>query len=360
MRNIKNQFTIKLLITGIAINLLLVGITAFNSANLQFLKPQVVSAAALVYTTTANLNIRVGPSTKYSILGTVKKGSKLNVTGKAQNGWYKVIYKGKTGYTSGLYVKTVNSPTYVSYQYITTANLNVRNGSSVTYRVLGVLKEGSTLSVQKKLSNGWYQINYNRKIGFVNGQYVMVINTATTFMMNVPIVLQMPQLPNGCEVTSLTMALKYKGIKIDKITAAKQMPYTHTLDANKGFIGSPFNSTGNTINPVSLQKLAKTYRPRSADITDAGIATIEKEVRAGNPVLVWYTIGYIEPKNHYLYQNGHRYWFPEPLHCIVVTGASSHYFYINDPLNGNKNHPIEKSRFNLIYTEMGKRALVVR
>ena len=257
-------------------------------------------------------------------------------------------------------VKIENYSPKLEFHYMTTANLNVRSGSSVRYRILGVLKAGSTLSVQMKLSNGWYQINYQGKKGYVSGMYVEKINNTSTLIMNVPVVRQMPQLPNGCEVTSLTMALNYKGVKIDKITAAKKMPYTNTLDANKGFIGSPFNRTGNTINPVALQKLAKAYRSRSADLTGAGIAAIEKEVRAGNPVLVWYTIGYIEPVNHYLYQYGHRYWFPEPLHCIVVTGASTNYFYINDPLNGNKNYPIKKARFNLIYTEMGKRALVVR
>lgn len=247
-----------------------------------------------------------------------------------------------------------------SGSYVTSANLNVRSHPSTVYPVMGVVKQGSALIVQAKLSNGWYQISYHGKKAYVTGQYVVHQNKAAVYKMNVPIVRQKPELPTGCEVTSLAMALKYKGIKVDKITLAKTMPYTTTLDPNKGFVGSPFKTSGETINPVKLQVLAKAYRSKSADLTGASIVTIEKEVRAGNPVLVWYTMGYVYPKDEYLTRNGHKYWFPEPLHCIVVTGASSSSFYINDPLNGNKNYPITKERFNKIYTKMGKRALVVR
>ena len=187
-------------------------------------------------------------------------------------------------------------------------------------------------------------------------------NELEIFIMNVPLILQNPELPSGCEVTSLDMALLYKGVNKDKITLANEMPYTNTLDPDNGFVGSPYNNTGYTINPVKLQELAKVYRPGSTDLTGASITAIENEIRKGNPVLVWYTIGYVNVRdiNHYKYQDGQKYWWPQPLHCIVVTGVSSKNFYINDPLNGNKNYTIDKSRFNKIYTDMGKRALVVR
>lgn len=88
-------------------------------------------------------------------------------------------------------------------------------------------------------------------------------------------------------------------------------------------------------------------------------AEVYINVTKGNPVLVWFTIGYVDAVNHYKYQSGQKYWWPQPLHCIVVTGVSSTNFYINDPLNGNKNYAINKNRFNPIYTEIGKRAFRV-
>lgn len=253
----------------------------------------------------------------------------------------------------------INSRPYKAQLY-TTTNLNVRSGPSIEAPIWGVVKQDSKISTEAKLSNGWYQIRYNGKTGYVSGQFLGQQKVSKVFKLNVPVVLQNPELPTGCEVTSLTMALNYKGVKVDKITLANKMPYTTTFDPNQGFVGSPFKTSGETINPVKLQVLAKAYRSKSADMTGASITKIENEVRAGNPVLVWYTIGYVVPTDQYLSQNGHKYWFPQPLHCIVVTGVSSTNFYINDPLNGKKNYPIEKDRFNKIYTKMGKRALVVR
>jgi uncharacterized protein YvpB/SH3-like domain-containing protein len=356
----KGRFIKKRLLTGLATTILTTAF-CFNGTHIELFQPNFASAESLNYTATENLNIRSGPSTKYAIIGTVKKGSNLNIIGNAA-GWYNVIYNGKKGFVSGQYVKVSNSPTPVSDQYVTTSDLNVRSGASVTYPILGVLKKGSFLTVHSKLSNGWYQINYSGQQGFINGKYVELVNDSNSFTMNVPLVLQNPELPAGCEVTSLDMALQYKGVNIDKITLAKKMPYTTTLDPNKGYVGSPYNRSGYTINPVKLQELVKVYRPGSTDLTGASINILENEIRKGNPVLVWYTIGYgdVTDLNHYKYQNNQKYWWPQPLHCIVVTGVSPMNFYINDPLNGNKNYPINKTRFNKIYTDMGKRALVVR
>jgi uncharacterized protein YvpB len=322
-----------------------------------------ISASASIFTFTAtdNLNIHSGPSTAYSILGTVKKGTKLNVISKPSSSWYKVNYNGKTGYASAAYVKA-GTPEPVTYKYMTTADLYVRTGPAVSYKAIGVLKKGTVIKTTYKPSNGWCKFTYNGKTAYVSSRYLTSVSQSSTVILNVPVVRQNPELPAGCEATSLTMALQYKGIHVDKMTLARKMPYTKTLDPNKGYVGSPYNGTGYTINPVKLQILAKAYRSKSADMTGSSIAAIEKEVRAGNPVLDWFTIGYVDvyDLHHYKYQNGHKYWWPQPLHCIVVTGASSSNFYINDPLNGNKNHAITKTRFNQVYIEMGKRALVIR
>lgn len=54
--------------------------------------------------TKAMLNIREKPSTSYNIIGTYLYAQDVKVTGKCDNGWYRVNYNGKEGYCNGSYL----------------------------------------------------------------------------------------------------------------------------------------------------------------------------------------------------------------------------------------------------------------
>ncbi|MBM7691591.1 D-alanyl-D-alanine carboxypeptidase [Peribacillus deserti] len=125
------------------------------------------SAETMTYETTANVNIRTGPSTAYESLGTVAKGSQLNVTGNAANGWYQVSHNGQRGYVSGTYVQVKG------FINTATSDLNVRTGPSTAYSILGTVQKGEELTVTGK-ANGWFKISYNGRTGYVSGKYVQV------------------------------------------------------------------------------------------------------------------------------------------------------------------------------------------
>ena len=55
-------------------------------------------------TTTANLNFRTGRGTAYSRIAVIPKGTIVSVS-DLSNGWYKVVYNGKTGYVCADYLK---------------------------------------------------------------------------------------------------------------------------------------------------------------------------------------------------------------------------------------------------------------
>ncbi|MGX9132847.1 3D domain-containing protein [Rummeliibacillus sp. JY-2-4R] len=57
------------------------------------------------YHTTANLNLRKGPGTKYGVKITIPRGKNVTYKGKKGN-WYKVSYKGKIGYVSKTYLRS--------------------------------------------------------------------------------------------------------------------------------------------------------------------------------------------------------------------------------------------------------------
>lgn len=56
--------------------------------------------------TTAALNVRKGTKASTAKLGTLSRGSKVTITGQdSKTKWYRISYKGKTGYISNKYVK---------------------------------------------------------------------------------------------------------------------------------------------------------------------------------------------------------------------------------------------------------------
>jgi uncharacterized protein YgiM (DUF1202 family) len=50
------------------------------------------------------LNVRSGPGTDRKILGTLKKGATVTIKG-SKGSWYKITFKGKTGYVKKSYIK---------------------------------------------------------------------------------------------------------------------------------------------------------------------------------------------------------------------------------------------------------------
>jgi D-alanyl-D-alanine carboxypeptidase len=127
------------------------------------------------YATTANLNVRTGPSTKYAILGVIKKGERVDVKSAAGTGWYQILYKEKKAYVSSQFVKIMIKEQSEEKKYASTANLNVRTGPSTKYAILGVIKEGERVDVKSVIGTGWYQILYKEKKAYVSSQYVKIM-----------------------------------------------------------------------------------------------------------------------------------------------------------------------------------------
>jgi uncharacterized protein YvpB len=333
-----------------------------------FSNETVAEAASYTYTVDAtSLNVRSGPGTNYSRIGSLAQGSSVQVMERLANGWYKINYNGKTGYVSAQYIKT-NEKLY----RVNATSLIVRKGPGTNYGRIGSLKNGSVLNVIHKESNGWYKISYNGGTGYVSGDYVTA-SDARLSKINVPLIAQRPELPSGCEVTSLAMALKYYGVNVSKTTLANKMPYDSTKlvrnadgsiktwgDPDVGFVGTPFGN-GHTINPGPLKKLLDQYRPGGVNLTGKDFSEIEKAVSEGSPVLAWFTISHEMPTNRtWKTPAGKTISAPRPLHCIVVTGVDANYVYFNDSEAVKKDVKMSKEKFIKIYNAMGKRALAVK
>ena len=135
---------------------------------------------------TDSLNVRTGPSTSYSKLGTLSKGTKVGVISES-NGWSKILYNNKEAYVSSQYLSKISSGstddntsnTVKETKEVNTDSLNVRSGPSTSYSKLGTLSKGTKVGVISE-SNGWSKILYNNKEAYVSSQYLSKISSGST------------------------------------------------------------------------------------------------------------------------------------------------------------------------------------
>ncbi|WP_307993613.1 SH3 domain-containing protein [uncultured Intestinibacter sp.] len=327
---------------------------------------------------TSVLNVRSGAGTNYSKIGSLTQGTKVNIISES-NGWSKINYNGKIGYISSQYVSEVssnpapetNKPSNPTPDNNTSGNtikevntnvLNVRSGAGTNYSKIGSLTQGTRVSVISE-SNGWSKINYNGKVGYVSSQYLSKVSSnPKSVILDVPRISQYPDLPMGCEATSLAQLLRYRGIPVTKTQMAKEMPLSPNKNPNLGFVGSQYEKQEGifqTIYPPALESLAKKYRPNSADITGASVEELEKELIKGNPSIVWVTAYCRNPEMGYWYEGTpDQLWVAKNLHVTTLTGFDEDYYYLTDPGIGKLK--IKKSQFKYVYDTIGKKAVVVR
>ena len=65
------------------------------------------------YVTATTLNVRSGAGTSYSVLGSLSKGTKVEVI-STTNGWSKISYNGSTGYVSSQYLSSSSTDSSTS------------------------------------------------------------------------------------------------------------------------------------------------------------------------------------------------------------------------------------------------------
>jgi len=196
MINMKNKTWTKRLAVGALTFSLLAGVV-YTGHEVQQSQPKIEDSVGAAkgtkfsktqYQTTEQLNVRSGASTKNKVVTKLPKGTKIYSDYRIGS-WYKVSYKGKTGYVSGAYLKKVTSVstskepakskdtkmTKATYQ--TTETLNVRSGASTKYKVVTKIPKGTKVTSDAK-QGSWYKVTYKGKTGYVSSAYLKKV-TAT-------------------------------------------------------------------------------------------------------------------------------------------------------------------------------------
>lgn len=208
--------------------------------------------------------------------------------------------------------------------------------------------------------------------GLASDDASVTATTRTSALLDVPWVGQMPELPRGCEVTSLTMLLRHAGVAAAKLNLAaeiKKVPYfANGLHGNPydGFVGDmySFANQGYGVYHGPVRDLAKHYLPtRVIDLTGSAFDTLlQQYVALGHPVWViantrfaplaasdfvlWHTpTGDVKITWHE--------------HSVVIVGFDATHVYINDPLDGGngKNKRLDRTHFADAWRQMGSQAI---
>ncbi|QDQ03327.1 hypothetical protein FOH38_06680 [Lysinibacillus fusiformis] len=197
--------------------------------------------------------------------------------------------------------------------------------------------------------------------------------------LDVPIVMQNPELPHGCEITSLTAVLNYYGMNVTKLEMADTyLPKQEFSiiggqrfgpDPEHAFAGDPRDkANGMYVFAAPIVKAAqaaiidKQADLRVTDKSGASQQEILKLVQEGVPVVMWVTLDLSAPKT-----KASKGWIYEGettkrkgyvnLHAVVLTGHLGGKVVVMDPLKGYVTY--NEDQFFKSYQELNAQAVAV-
>lgn len=154
-----------------------------------------------------------------------------------------------------------------------------------------------------------------------------------SYFLDIPYISQYPELPTGCEITSLAEVLNYLGFNIDKETLARD--YLDMKDTvTQGcfveyFWGSPWKTTGSGCFAPAIANAANAFFEDNNSDYSAYIMSYQPvellyaKLSQGHPVIVWTSFNYKQPEvtyNEVTLDDGTVFTWPTNEHCVALAG----------------------------------------
>lgn len=157
-------------------------------------------------------------------------------------------------------------------------------------------------------------------------------------------VCQLPELPTGCEITSLTMVLNYHGFNVDKCDLADnylEKGEVGSTNFYKAFVGSPSDGASFGCYAPVIEDTANKYLSSKGSLKKAravnglSFSTLLQYIDNGIPVIVWGTLECQEGYQSVTWTvDGEDLTWITPEHCMVLVGYDNNYVYVADPMTG--------------------------
>lgn len=196
-----------------------------------------------------------------------------------------------------------------------------------------------------------------------------------SILVDVPVVRQLPELYNGCEVTSLSMLLATTGRPVDKMELAAKIskdptPFKGTSlqkieqwgNPAQGFVGDITGKRkGYGVYNGPLFELLQEYVPKGAvNLTGKSFEEVEWVLSQGRPVVAWTTVSY-QPTDKWVSWKSEDQTIKATfqLHAVLLVGYDEQFVYLNDPLTGTKGQKAPKQLFIESWKQLGNQAVTV-
>lgn len=198
---------------------------------------------------------------------------------------------------------------------------------------------------------------------------IMVFYLVPNRQLNVEPISQYPNMPNGCEITSLAMVMNHEGYKVSKEFLCDnflEKSGYYNANPNKAYIGNPYKS-GYYCNAAPIANAANKYFNRyginreAKDETGMSvIGILNRIIFDKKPVIVWYTVDDREPEigiGRYIDEYGNKKELLSNSHCIVVDGVGFGKISAVDPIQGKRR--INFLEFTKLYVQTRSKAVVI-
>jgi len=263
---------------------------------------------------------------------------------------------------------------------LVTSAKSIRSGEA---QIEGLIHGNEYIIKSAVLDEGGTYNNIKEEIPYIHDstENAFVVETyieRNASYIDVPIVKQNPELPNGCEITALTSILNYYGMNVSKTTMADNYLTKVALSTQKGKKVGPNPHIAYAGNPRDLKGGWYVFAAPIVDAAQKSIAANKMDLTVENvsgstreeilsyidqsiPVVVWVTLDlsppvkrggwYIERKNefHSSYTN---------LHAVVLNGWKNGKVHIMNPLKGHQS--VSEEAFFDSYEALGSLAVIIK
>lgn len=123
-----------------------------------------------------SLNVRSGPGTDNTVVGTVQNGDIVVILEKTSSDWYHINYRGIDGYVMSTYLDNVLlAENFTAIGRVNGDDLLMRSGPSTSNSVVGSFNYGDIVNLIG-INNGWYKLKCGSDTGYVRSDYITIVS----------------------------------------------------------------------------------------------------------------------------------------------------------------------------------------